>query len=225
MRGGTIRDPFGHRWFVQTAIEADDVPSRTCSGRRYGDVGYLTLLVADGERGARASSAALFDWQLERRLPAGRVPHLVDHPAGGHRQPARDARRSACTSASTTSRPRPRACPRARRRGALGHRLRLRRQRRVRRRPGPALRPLPAQARLLRRQGGLRRSAMRRPDTARGGAAAARTTRPALIAIAPSNHPDEDVARWTTSDGREHSAASYQHRSDSTTVIEPSSAL
>ena len=53
--------------------------------------------------------------------------------------------------------------------GAVGRRLRLGRQRRVRRRPGSALRPLPAQARLLRPsavRSGIRRSA---PDAPRGG--------------------------------------------------------
>ena len=49
---GVIRDPFGHRWFVATAIEPDDVPVEDVPGRRYGDVGYVTLEVPDGDRQA-----------------------------------------------------------------------------------------------------------------------------------------------------------------------------
>src|SRR4051812_49935077 len=49
-RAGTIRDPFDHRWFVQTNLEADDVPVENTPGRRFGDIGYMTLEVADGER-------------------------------------------------------------------------------------------------------------------------------------------------------------------------------
>jgi uncharacterized glyoxalase superfamily protein PhnB len=81
-RGGTIRDPFGHRWFVQTAIEADDVPVEDVFGRRYGDVGYLTLLVPDGERAARFF-AGLFDWQLEPGYQPGAF-HIssITPPAG-----------------------------------------------------------------------------------------------------------------------------------------------
>src|SRR5207244_11057699 len=56
-RGGTIRDPFGHRWFVQTAIEADDVPVEDVFGRRYGDIGYLTLLVAEDRKSTRLNSS------------------------------------------------------------------------------------------------------------------------------------------------------------------------
>ena len=46
-RGGTIRDPFGHRWFVQTQIEIDDLPVEDAPGRRFGDIGYMTLNVPD----------------------------------------------------------------------------------------------------------------------------------------------------------------------------------
>ena len=45
-RQGVIRDPFGHRWFVATAVEADDVPVEDVPGRRFGDIGYMTLEVA-----------------------------------------------------------------------------------------------------------------------------------------------------------------------------------
>src|SRR4029077_8678414 len=81
-RGGTIRDPFGHRWFVQTAIAADDIPVEDVFGRRYGDVGYLTLLVNDGERAARFF-AGLFDWQLEPGYQPGAF-HIssIPPPAG-----------------------------------------------------------------------------------------------------------------------------------------------
>ena len=47
-RGGVLRDPFGHRWFVQTQLEADDVPVEDTPGRRLGDIGYVTLRVPDG---------------------------------------------------------------------------------------------------------------------------------------------------------------------------------
>ena len=83
-RQGTIRDPFGHRWFVATALEADDVPVEDVPGRRFGDVGYMTLEVPDGERAARFFGE-LFGWELHGGWPTGRVPHRVDHAAVGHR--------------------------------------------------------------------------------------------------------------------------------------------
>ena len=58
---GTIRDPFGQRWFICTHLEADDVPVEDYPGRRFGDVGYMTLQVPDGER-ARRFYEALFGW-------------------------------------------------------------------------------------------------------------------------------------------------------------------
>jgi uncharacterized glyoxalase superfamily protein PhnB len=81
-RGGTIRDPFGHRWFVQTALEADDLPVEDIDGRRFGDVGYVTMLVADGDRAARFFGA-LFDWQLEPGYQPGAF-HIasITPPAG-----------------------------------------------------------------------------------------------------------------------------------------------
>jgi len=63
-RGGVIRDPFGHRWFVQTQIEIDDVPVEDAPGRRFGDVGYITMMVPDGNR-ARRFYGELFGWTLE----------------------------------------------------------------------------------------------------------------------------------------------------------------
>ncbi len=81
-RGGTIRDPFGHRWFVQTAVEPDDVPVEDVFGRRYGDIAYLTLLVPDGERAARFFGA-LFGWELEPGYRPGAF-HIssITPPAG-----------------------------------------------------------------------------------------------------------------------------------------------
>jgi uncharacterized glyoxalase superfamily protein PhnB len=61
---GTLRDPFGHRWFICTALQADDVPVEDSPGRRFGDVGYITLAVPDGAR-ARRFYEALFGWTLE----------------------------------------------------------------------------------------------------------------------------------------------------------------
>lgn len=63
-RQGTIRDPFGHRWFICTALEADDIPVENAPGRRFGDVGYITLQVPDGPR-ARRFYQALFGWTVE----------------------------------------------------------------------------------------------------------------------------------------------------------------
>jgi uncharacterized glyoxalase superfamily protein PhnB len=86
-RGGTIRDPFGHRWFVQTNLEADDVPVEDVSGRRFGDLGYLTLEVADGERAARFYGE-LFGWRLDAGYEPGSF-HIasITPPAGIHARP------------------------------------------------------------------------------------------------------------------------------------------
>jgi uncharacterized glyoxalase superfamily protein PhnB len=62
-RQGTLRDPFGHRWFIATALAADDVPVEDAPGRRFGDIGYVTFRVPDGERAARFYSE-LFGWEL-----------------------------------------------------------------------------------------------------------------------------------------------------------------
>jgi uncharacterized glyoxalase superfamily protein PhnB len=87
-RGGTIRDPFGHRWFVQTHLEADDVPVEDTPGRRYGDLGYMVLQVPDAAR-ARAFYGALFGWSLhesgegfhiESITPPGGIQGGVDTP-------------------------------------------------------------------------------------------------------------------------------------------------
>jgi uncharacterized glyoxalase superfamily protein PhnB len=81
-RQGTLRDPFGHRWFVSTAIEADDVPVEDVFGRRYGDVGYVTLQMPDGERAA-SFFGALFGWELEPGYQPGAF-HIasITPPAG-----------------------------------------------------------------------------------------------------------------------------------------------
>jgi uncharacterized glyoxalase superfamily protein PhnB len=62
-RGGVLRDPFGHRWFVQTQLEVDDVPIEDAPGRRFGDVGYMTLRVPDAQRASRFYGA-LFGWTM-----------------------------------------------------------------------------------------------------------------------------------------------------------------
>jgi uncharacterized glyoxalase superfamily protein PhnB len=63
-RQGTLRDPFGHRWLVATAVETDDVPIEDAPGRRLGDIGYLTLAVPSGTR-ARAFYEQVFGWRVE----------------------------------------------------------------------------------------------------------------------------------------------------------------
>jgi uncharacterized glyoxalase superfamily protein PhnB len=87
-RRGALRDPFGHRWFIATAIEPDDVPVEDVPGRRYGDVGYLTLQVPDGNR-ARAFYEEVFGWSTD----AGHEPgsfHIssITPPSGIHGGPA-----------------------------------------------------------------------------------------------------------------------------------------
>ena len=68
-RGGTIFDPFGHRWFIQTNIETEDIPVEDVAGRRYGDVGYMVLRLPDGDR-AREFYGTLLGW----RTDAGHQP-------------------------------------------------------------------------------------------------------------------------------------------------------
>jgi uncharacterized glyoxalase superfamily protein PhnB len=86
-RQGTIRDPFGHRWFVCTALQADDVPVEDAPGRRFGDVGYVTLEVPDGERAQRFYEA-LFGWTLHASGEPGSF-HIssITPPAGIHGSP------------------------------------------------------------------------------------------------------------------------------------------
>jgi uncharacterized glyoxalase superfamily protein PhnB len=62
-RTGIIRDPFGHRWMVGTHLEPDDRPVEDAPGRRFGDVGYITIEAPDGDR-ARRFYEALFGWRL-----------------------------------------------------------------------------------------------------------------------------------------------------------------
>ncbi len=81
-RGGVLRDPFGHRWFVNTQLEADDVPIEDAPGRRFGDIGYMTLEVADGPRAARFFGE-LFGWQLHES-GAGFHIETITPPSGIH---------------------------------------------------------------------------------------------------------------------------------------------
>jgi predicted enzyme related to lactoylglutathione lyase len=83
-RSGVIRDPFGHRWFVATAVEADDIPVEDVPGRRFGDVGYLTLEVPDGDR-ARRFFGELFGWVIDGGYQPGSF-HIssITPPAGIH---------------------------------------------------------------------------------------------------------------------------------------------
>jgi len=69
-RQGTLRDPFGHRWFIATALAADDVPVEDAPGRRFGDIGYVTFGVPDGERAARFFGE-LFGWQMHAGYQPG----------------------------------------------------------------------------------------------------------------------------------------------------------
>ncbi|MGO9876159.1 MAG: VOC family protein [Acidimicrobiia bacterium] len=82
--GGVLRDPFGHRWFVQTQLEADDIPVEDAPGRRFGDIGYVTFRVPDGER-ARRFYGALFDWTMDGGHETGSY-HIasITPPAGIH---------------------------------------------------------------------------------------------------------------------------------------------
>ena len=83
-RSGVIRDPFGHRWFVATAIEPDDVPVEDVPGRRYGDVGYVTLEEPDGDRAKRFYSD-LFGWETSGGYQPGSF-HIssITPPSGIH---------------------------------------------------------------------------------------------------------------------------------------------
>jgi predicted enzyme related to lactoylglutathione lyase len=81
-RQGTIRDPFGHRWFICTALQADDVPVENAPGRRFGDVGYVTFMVPDGER-ARRFYEALFGWTfVQGHEPGGYHISSITPPSG-----------------------------------------------------------------------------------------------------------------------------------------------
>ena len=82
-RRGELRDPFGHRWFVATA-PAEDVPIEDAPGRRFGDVGYLTLEVPDGNR-ARAFYERVFGWRADASGEPGSF-HIssITPPSGIH---------------------------------------------------------------------------------------------------------------------------------------------
>jgi predicted enzyme related to lactoylglutathione lyase len=79
-RGGVIRDPFGHRWFVQTQLEADDVPVEDAPGRRLGDIGYVTLRVPDAQR-ANRFYGALFGWEMHGGTEGFHIASITP-PAG-----------------------------------------------------------------------------------------------------------------------------------------------
>jgi len=83
-RSGVIRDPFGHRWFVATAVEADDIPVEDVPGRRFGDVGYVTLEVPDGDRAYRFYGE-LFGWETSGGYQPGSY-HVssITPPSGIH---------------------------------------------------------------------------------------------------------------------------------------------
>lgn len=67
---------------MQTAIEPDDIPVEDTDGRRFGDIGYLTLVVGDGDRAARFFGS-LFGWELEPGYQPGAF-HIasIAPPAG-----------------------------------------------------------------------------------------------------------------------------------------------
>jgi len=84
-RQGTLRDPFGHRWFVSTTIEADDIPVEDTPGRRFGDIGYMTLEVADDMRAARFFGE-LFGWRMHQSEVGFHIESITP-PSGIHRRP------------------------------------------------------------------------------------------------------------------------------------------
>jgi uncharacterized glyoxalase superfamily protein PhnB len=84
-RGGVIRDPFGHRWFIATHLHADDIPTEDAPGRRYGDLGYMVLQVPDAAR-ARAFYGALFGWELHESGEGFHISSITPPSgiSGGH---------------------------------------------------------------------------------------------------------------------------------------------
>ncbi len=82
MRNRPLPTPKAYTPAPETHKGSQNVPVEDVVGRRYGDVGYLTLLVADGERAARLFSG-LFDWQLEPGYQPGAF-HIswITPPAG-----------------------------------------------------------------------------------------------------------------------------------------------
>ena len=85
-RQGHRPHPFGHRWFIQTNIEAEDVPVEDIPGRRYGDVGYVTLEVPDGDRARRFCTEACSAGRCGGG-PAGSFHISSITPAVGHPRP------------------------------------------------------------------------------------------------------------------------------------------
>ena len=98
-RSGSFRDPFGHRWQINTALEdvsRDELERRlegseyelqgptsaAAPGKRDGDIGYFTLQVPDVAR-AEAFYSALFGWRpVPGSLAEGRHIENVTPPGG-----------------------------------------------------------------------------------------------------------------------------------------------
>jgi uncharacterized glyoxalase superfamily protein PhnB len=72
-RSGWLRDPFGHRWSVQTPLP-DSGPTRTIGGVA-GRLGYYTFFAPDVDRAA-AFYGGLFGWTFEAASP---TPDGVHH--------------------------------------------------------------------------------------------------------------------------------------------------
>jgi len=109
-RNATIRDPFGHRWFLSHRIEAltpEEMgeraaaggytttvgrSSRPRTGEPIGELGYWTLTVPDVDRG-RAFYGALFGWAVDEPGPDSSGAHTYAHvsntqvPMGLHDDP------------------------------------------------------------------------------------------------------------------------------------------
>jgi uncharacterized glyoxalase superfamily protein PhnB len=65
-RGGTVLDPFGHRWMVTEAAAAQSPPESSAespAGPKHGELGYHTFQVPDADQ-ARAFYGAVLGWQF-----------------------------------------------------------------------------------------------------------------------------------------------------------------
>ena len=72
---------------LATALEADDVPVEDAPGRRFGDVGYLTLEVPDGDRAQRFYSS-VFGWRTDASgAPGSYHVSSITPPSGIHGGP------------------------------------------------------------------------------------------------------------------------------------------
>ena len=137
-------DPFGHRWFIaDRTSRAEDLPVRGQSPAAATATSGTSTLQRARRRACRARFyGALFGLAHRRR------------PRAAARSTSRRSRRPRASTGGDRRHPSVRLYfrvddieaaaehgARARRAGALGRRLRVRRQRRVHRRPGPPLRP------------------------------------------------------------------------------------